>query len=252
MPAGRPVVLAAVLIVSVLAGGLPAGSSGSGADPFSQRKEEREEMVRTQLKSPGRTTITDKAVLAAMLRVPRHAFIPPSEQKYAYWDSPVPIGYGQTISQPYIVGLMTQALELKPGMKVLEVGTGSGYQAAVLAEITPEVSTIEIINPLFESARDRLKKLGYDTVRTVPGDGYYGSLENAPFDRIIVTCAALHVPPPLLAQLKSGGKMVIPVGGGFEVQRLLLITKDRSGRRTSETLTLVRFVPLLREAPKTK
>ena len=209
-------------------------------------------MVRTQLKGLGRTTITDEAVLAALLRVPRHAFIPPSEQKLAYWDGPVPIGHGQTISQPYIVALMTQALELKPGMKVLEVGTGSGYQAAVLAEITSEVWTVEIIKPLFETARQRLARLGYNTIRTLQGDGYYGSEENAPFDCIIVTCAALHVPPPLLAQLKPGGRMVIPVGGGIEVQRLLLITKNEAGGRTSRTLSLVRFVPLIRESPKTE
>lgn len=247
----RPIVFfAALLMVSALSTGPSAGSAASEGDAFSQRLPEREEMVRTQLKGPGRTTITDKAVLGAMLRVPRHAFVPPSERKYAYWDSPVPIGYGQTISQPYIVALMTQALEIKAGMKVLEVGTGSGYQAAVLAEITPEVWTIEIIKPLFEKARQSLANLGYNTVRTVQADGYYGSGENAPFDRIIVTCAALHVPSPLLEQLKPGGKMVIPVGGGIEVQRLLLITKDEAGRRTSQTLSLVRFVPLIREAPK--
>lgn len=243
--------LAVVMIISALSTTSAVVWAASADDPFSRRQQEREEMVRTQLKGPGRTTITDKAVLSAMLRVPRHSFIPESEQQYAYWDSPVPIGYGQTISQPYIVALMTQALELKPGMKVLEVGTGSGYQAAVLAEITPEVWTVEIVKPLFEKARSRLQDLGYNTVQPILGDGYYGSETNAPFDRIIVTCAALHVPPPLLAQLKPGGKMVIPVGGGIEVQRLLLITKDASGKRTSQTLSLVRFVPLLREFPKT-
>ena len=141
---------------------------------------------------------------------------------------------------------MTQALELRPDMKVLEVGTGSGYQAAILAEITPHVFTIEIIRPLYQNAKDRLQNLGYKTVNVALGDGYYGMKDAAPFDRIIVTCAALHVPPPLFEQLKPGGSMIIPVGGGFETQRLLLITKDEEGRRTSKTLELVRFVPLIR------
>ncbi len=179
-----------------------------------------------------------------MLKVPRHFFVPPERSALAYQDSPVPIGHGQTISQPYIVALMTQAMELKPGMKVLEVGTGSGYQAAILAEITPEVFTIEIIRPLYEAASGRLKNLGYESVKVLLGDGYYGWQEFAPFDRIIVTCAALHIPPPLFDQLKPGGKMVIPVGGTFETQRLLLVTKDESGGRSSKALELVRFVPL--------
>ena len=203
-------------------------------------------MVETQLKGLGRTTIIDKAVLAAMLKVPRHLFVPESMTNQAYEDSPLPIGHGQTISQPYIVALMTQALELRPDMKVLEVGTGSGYQAAILAEITPHVFTIEIIKPLYQNAKDRLQNLGYKTVNVVLGDGYYGIKDAAPFDRIIVTCAALHVPPPLFEQLKPGGSMIIPVGGGFETQRLLMITKDEEGRRTSKTLELVRFVPLIR------
>jgi protein-L-isoaspartate(D-aspartate) O-methyltransferase len=160
----------------------------------------------------------------------------------------VPIGFGQTISQPYIVALMTQALNLHPGMKVLEVGTGSGYQAAILAEITPEVYTIEIIEQLYKRARGTLKDLGYDSVKAFNGDGYFGVEDDAPFDRIIVTCAALHVPPPLFKQLKAGGRMVIPVGGRFETQRLLLVQKDSNGKRTSRNLGLVRFVPLVRGA----
>jgi protein-L-isoaspartate(D-aspartate) O-methyltransferase len=213
-----------------------------------ERQQERTRMVETQLKGWGRTSITDTAVLRAMLKVPRHLFVPESMRTQAYDDSPLPIGHGQTISQPYIVALMTQALELKRGMKVLEVGTGSGYQAAILAEITPHVFTIEIIKPLYESARDRLKNIGYNTVTVAFGDGYYGMNDAAPFDRIIVTCAALHVPPPLFEQLKPGGRMIIPVGGAFETQRLLLITKDEEGRRTSKALELVRFVPLIRGA----
>lgn len=206
-------------------------------------------MVDTQLRGPGRTEIVDQAVLRAMLKVPRHVFIPEVNQRLAYTDGPVPIGYGQTISQPYIVALMTQALQLKPGMKVLEIGSGSGYQAAILAEITPLVFTMEIILPLYESATMRLRGLGYSTIKTLQGDGYYGWQEFAPFDRIIVTCAALHIPQPLLEQLAPDGKMVIPVGGNFETQRLLLVTKDGDGKRRSETLTLVRFVPLIRNDP---
>ncbi|MDQ7782435.1 MAG: protein-L-isoaspartate(D-aspartate) O-methyltransferase [Desulfomonilaceae bacterium] len=226
-----------------------AADVGTGPDAFSERTEERKEMVRSQFRGIGRTTITDKAVLDSMLRVPRHSFVPAKYRAFAYRDSPMPIGYGQTISQPYIVALMTQALELKPGMKVLEIGTGSGYQAAVLAEITDRVYTIEIIKGLYVSASERLSHLGYSSVHTKLGDGYHGWKEHAPFDRIIVTAAALHVPPPLFEQLKPGGKMVIPVGGQFETQRLLLVKRDDEGRRTSETLTLVRFVPLLRDAP---
>jgi len=213
-----------------------------------ERQQERTRMVETQLKGWGRTAITDKAVLDAMLKAPRHLFVPEPMRARAYDDSPLPIGHGQTISQPYIVALMTQALELKPNMKVLEIGTGSGYQAAILAEITPHVFTIEIIKPLYESARERLKNLGYNTVRVALGDGYYGMKDAAPFDAIIVTCAALHVPPPLFEQLKPGGRMIIPVGGGFETQRLLLVTKDEEGRRASKALELVRFVPLIRGA----
>lgn len=203
-------------------------------------------MVRTQLTGHFRTGITDKAVLDAMLEVPRHLFIPQANRVFAYYDTPVPIGHGQTISQPYIVALMTQALDLQPGMKVLEVGTGSGYQAAILAELTQHVFTIEIIEPLYHRAMTALQTLGYDSVSVRLGDGYYGLKENAPFDRIIVTCAAQHIPPPLFEQLKPGGKMVIPVGGQFETQRLLLVTKGEDGGRTSKTLELVRFVPLIR------
>lgn len=246
-----------VLISSICAAVLGIGldgvfSPGRGAElpaAFSERQPDRKQMVDSQFKGWGRTTISDTAVLQAMLKVPRHLFVPPNYIALAYQDSPVPIGNGQTISQPYIVALMTQALELKPGMKVLEIGTGSGYQAAVLAEITPDVFTIEIIRPLYEAAADRLKKLGYGSVKVLLGDGYHGWKEFGPFDRIIVTCAALHVPPPLFDQLKPGGKMVIPVGGTFETQRLLLVTKDESGGRSSKALELVRFVPLIRGTP---
>ncbi len=238
--------LAAILLVrpniEVLASTTP--------DPpaFAERQKERDKMVQVGLKGFGRTAITDPATIRAMERVPRHFFVPEAAKPLAYQDGPLPIGYGQTISQPYIVALMTQALELKSGMKVLEIGTGSGYQAGVLAEITPNVFTIEIIKPLYEAAKNKLEQLRYDSVKISLGDGYYGWKESAPFDRIIVTCAALHIPPPLFEQLKPGGKMVIPVGGNFETQRLLLVTKDESGGRSSQTLELVRFVPLIRGA----
>jgi protein-L-isoaspartate(D-aspartate) O-methyltransferase len=213
---------------------------------LSDMQQERKRMVETQLKGLGRTPVENPAVLQAMLTVPRHLFVPNSNRRLAYEDTPLPIGFGQTISQPYIVALMTQALAVEPGMKVLEVGTGSGYQAAILAQITPHVYTVEIIDQLYQTASRRLQDLGYSSVVVRQGDGYYGLSEGAPYDRIIVTCAALHIPAPLFDQLKPGGKMVIPVGGGFETQRLLLVSKDEQGGRKSETLELVRFVPLIR------
>lgn len=244
------VLLNGVFWALVLAVGLDSTAPAAGKPDLggsqSDRRVERERMVRTQLQGGGRTPVTDQAVVRAMLKVPRHLFIPERRRIFAYMDTPVPIGYGQTISQPYIVALMTQALKLKPGMKVLEVGTGSGYQAAIIAEITSNVFTVEIIEPLYERARNTLKRLGYDNAIVRHGDGYHGMAEFAPFDRIIVTCAAQHVPPPLFEQLKPGGIMVIPVGGQFETQRLLLVQKDEHGKRTSKTLELVRFVPLVR------
>jgi protein-L-isoaspartate(D-aspartate) O-methyltransferase len=243
------VVMAALVTIfaSVLADPTPmlAESNDSSARTYGRQKE-RDAMVATQLKGFGRTTITDPDVLKAMLKVPRHLFIPRGRRRFAYDDTPVPIGYGQTISQPYIVALMTQALGLKPGMKVLEVGTGSGYQAAILAEITPHVFSIEIIDPLYRAAQDRLGEMGYESITLRNGDGYYGMEDHAPFDRIIVTCAALHVPPPLYKQLKPSGRMIIPVGGRYETQRLLLVRKGKDGKRRSRSLELVRFVPLVR------
>lgn len=215
-------------------------------EKFGERADERLAMMESQLKGLGRIPITDKDVRDAMHKVPRHLFIPESNKRLAYADSPVPIGYGQTISQPYIVALMTQALDIKPGMKVLEIGTGSGYQAAILAEMRAEVFTIELLKPLYELAKNNLAQLGYSHVMCLQGDGYYGWPERAPFDRIIVTCAALHIPQPLTDQLKPGGKMIIPVGGPFETQRLLLVSRDSEGKRKSQTVTLVRFVPLVR------
>jgi protein-L-isoaspartate(D-aspartate) O-methyltransferase len=198
-------------------------------------------MVRTQLLKRG---IADEAVLNAMKTVPRHSFVPVALRGHAYEDRPLPIGHDQTISQPYIVASMTEELHLKAGMKVLEIGTGSGYQAAVLAQITPHVFTIEIKGGLHVTARDNLRLLGYKTVQARKGDGYYGWKEEAPFDAIMVTAAAPHVPPPLVEQLKPGGRMILPVGPAFGTQDLQLVTKDEKGRVRTRSLYAVRFVPL--------
>ncbi len=188
----------------------------------------------------------DPRVLAVMNEVPRHEFVSAWHRDDAYDDRPLPIGHGQTISQPFIVALMTDMLEVGPDDVVLEVGTGSGYQAAVLAHLVQDVHTIEIIPALAGAAEERLGRLGYDDVRTYTGDGYYGRREAAPFDAIVVTAAANQVPPPLIQQLEPGGRMVIPVGGGFALQHLMLVEKDADGRvRTRQTLP-VRFVPLTR------
>jgi protein-L-isoaspartate(D-aspartate) O-methyltransferase len=186
----------------------------------------------------------DPAVAAAMGRVPRHAFVPRHQRRYAYENRPLSIGHGQTISQPYIVALMTELAGLEQGDTVLEVGTGSGYQAAVLAELTDRVFTIEIIEPLGRLAAERFPKLGYHTIRWRIGDGYYGWKEAAPFDAILVTAASDHIPPPLIRQLKPGGRMVIPVGGRFQVQQLMLVEKDQEGKVVTRQILPVRFVPL--------
>jgi len=209
----------------------------------SEFQEERAHMVQTQMVQR-RPAIRNTSVLEAMRQVPRHLFVPWALQPSAYGDHPLPIGHGQTISQPYIVALMTEALEMKSGAKVLEIGTGSGYQAAVLSELTPRVFTMEIINALGKEARQRLQKLGYHTIRVRIGDGYFGWPDEAPFDGIIVTCAAGHIPPPLIAQLRDGGRMVIPVGGVYQVQRLMVVTKDNQGKVRTRELLPVRFVPM--------
>jgi len=200
-------------------------------------------MVYTQMRS---RDITDERVLAVMEKVPRHEFVLPENLEQAYDDHPLPIGYGQTISQPYIVALMTQMLDLLPGQKVLEIGTGSGYQAAVLAELTDQVYTLEIIPELARSARATLNRLGYDYVTSKQGDGYWGWEEHAPFDAIIVTAAPDHIPQPLLSQLADGGHMVIPVGPPGGYQSLWLITREGDEFRNFNWGG-VRFVPLTRE-----
>ena len=186
----------------------------------------------------------DSRVMAAMARVPRQLFVPKKYRGKAYENVPLPIGHGQTISQPYIVALMTDLLELKRGDRVLEVGTGSGYQAAILAELTDEVYSIEIIEPLAERAAKVLKQQNYKNVQTRFGDGYYGWRGAAPFDAVVVTAAADHIPPPLVRQLKPGGRMVIPVGSRFMVQQLVLLKKDLQGNISLRQILPVRFVPL--------
>ena len=183
-------------------------------------------------------------VIAAMEKVERHRFVPAALSAVAYLNRPLPIGHGQTISQPFIVALMTDLLKVKAGDKVLEIGTGSGYQAAVLAEIVGSVYSIEIIEPLGKEAGERLKTLGYRNAQTRVGDGYYGWPEAAPFDAIIVTAAASHVPPPLLKQLKPGGRMVIPLGTQFMTQYLMLVEKQQDGSVTNRQILPVAFVPL--------
>lgn len=222
-----------------------AEAQDAGQEHFSHL---RERMVKNQISHPPdyRQPVRDKKVLEAMRTVPRHLFVKPQDISRSYWDCPIPIGYGQTISQPYIVALMTEMLDVKPEHKVLEVGTGSGYQAAILSCIAKDVYSIEIVRTLGEQAALRFKRLKYGNVRTKVDDGYYGWKENAPFDRIIVTCAATIVPPPLLKQLRPGGKMCIPVGGQYAVQFLTIINKSMAGTISMQKMLPVRFVPLTR------
>ncbi len=194
----------------------------------------------------GRAVLSER-VMAALNKVPRHRFVPPGEERHAYDNRPLPIGHGQTISPPFIVALMTDLLDLKAGDKVLEIGTGCGFQAAVLGELAREVYTIEIVVPLAKEAAARLAALGYRNVSARSGDGYLGWPEQAPFDAIMVTAGALEVPPALVQQLKPGGKLVIPVGPQWSGQDLLVIEKDASGKTTTRKALAVRFVPLTRE-----
>lgn len=208
---------------------------------FSQRVQERHKMVLTQIQA---RDINDPNVLMAIRTVPRHAFVPAAVRSLAYADQPLPIGLGQTISQPYIVAFMTQALGLRSDSKVLEIGTGSGYQAAVCAEIAREVYTIEIIGELAAAAAKRLKELGYQNVFVKTGDGFYGWPQKAPFDAIIGTAAAGRIPRPLLDQLAPGGRMVLPVENKEGFQYLVLVTKKKDGTISQKTLLPVTFVPM--------
>lgn len=215
--------------------------SGTSAQP-DPNQEVREKMVSEQIQARG---IHSRAVLDAMKRVPRHQFVPAQYRHEAYADKPLPIGYGQTISQPYIVAYMTEMIKPEPGFKVLEIGTGSGYQAAVLACLVKDVFTIEIVDELAVVSSERLKSMGYQNVSAKAADGYYGWKEHAPFDAIMVTASADYVPPPLIEQLKEGGRMIIPVGSPFQVQMLKLVEK-KGGKITSRNLLPVRFVPFTR------
>jgi len=214
-----------------------------GEDPFAAQ---RRSMVEQQIERRG---VTAPSVLSAMGEVPRHLFVPPGYRDKAYDDSPLPIGNGQTISQPYVVALMTQLLDLKPGDRVLEIGTGSGYQAAVLSKLVKDVYTIEILEPLGLQAQRTLQEIGAKNVHVRIGDGYKGWPEAAPFDGIVVTAAPERVPQPLLDQLRVGGKMVIPVGAFF--QNLLVITKTADGIE-KRSIIPVRFVPMTGEAQDPK
>lgn len=231
--------IACLMMTAMLLAGYPQPAQ---SDEFDQA---RRDMVAYQLASRG---ITDAEVLRAMGKVPRHRFVPAGLAAMAYEDHPLPIGHDQTISQPYIVALMTEVLALRPGQRVLEIGTGSGYQAAVLAEMGVTVYSIEIIPELGEGARGNLSAAGYSQVRVKIGDGYLGWPEAAPFDGIIITCAPSQVPEPLKAQLAEGGRMVIPVGGR-SYQKLVLLTK-KEGRIREERVVDVRFVPMVDEKGK--
>jgi protein-L-isoaspartate(D-aspartate) O-methyltransferase len=226
---------------------LAVGGCGQKAPPPFDFAKQRQLMVQQQLVTRG---INDARVLGAMAKVPREEFVPPDARAAGYEDGPLPIGYGQTISQPYIVAFMTEQLRPKPSDRVLEIGTGSGYQAAILAELVSEVYSIEIVEPLVKNAEATLQRLGYKNVHVKIGDGYKGWPEEAPFDAIIVTCAPDKVPQPLVDQLKDGARMIIPVGDRF-AQQLYLLEKKNGQLKQSATLP-VRFVPMTSEAQRQK
>ena len=212
----------------------------TSANEPSDIRQARDDMVREQIENRG---VKDPRVLAAMREVPRHLFVPQNLRSKAFTDRPLPIGDGQTISQPYIVALMTEVLSLTASSRVLEIGTGSGYQAAVLAAVAGDVYTIEIKAKLYEQAARTLRTLQLDTVKTRLGDGYYGWTDQAPFDAIMITAAVDHIPPPLLRQLKDGGRLVLPLGNPFSYQNLVLVTKNAEDY-TVKQITGVLFVPL--------
>ena len=202
------------------------------------------DMVSEQIEARG---VRMPSVLAAMRRVPRHCFVPEAVVPAAYEDSPLPIGHGQTISQPYIVALMTELVRPEPGFTVLEIGAGSGYQAAVLAELVKQVYTVEILAPLAQAAAERLRRIGYRNVEVIQGDGYLGWPTQAPYDAILVTAAAPQIPPPLIVQLKIGGRMVIPIGEPDGIQELVLVEKNAPEKIHATPVLPVRFVPFVRQ-----
>ena len=234
----------AVMLYSVITA---FGATGPADDPYSAARQAMLEEIAADVRLTSKSLNTealDPRVLEAMATVPRHELVPDELRDVAYENRPLPIGHGQTISQPYIVAIMTDLLKFEPGQRVLEIGTGSGYQAAILGELGGEVYTIEIIEELGVQARMNLQRLGYSNIEARIGDGYYGWEEQAPFDAIVVTAAASHIPPPLIRQLKNGGRMIIPVGSRFMVQQLLLVEKDAAGKVTTRQILPVRFVPL--------
>jgi protein-L-isoaspartate(D-aspartate) O-methyltransferase len=242
----RPECSSVPLVLLMLLAGAGSPAARAEDDFATQRRQMVDEIAavaRSAAAESGKPTIS-AGVMAALNKVPRHRFVPPDQERAAYENRPLPIGYGQTISQPYIVALMTDFMRVEPHHVVLEVGTGSGYQAAVLAELAQSVCTIEIVEPLAVEADRRLRQQGYPRVRTKVGDGYYGWEECGPFDSIIVTAAASHVPPPLVRQLKPGGRIVIPVGAAFLTQYLLLIEKNADETLVTKQILPVRFVPL--------
>jgi protein-L-isoaspartate(D-aspartate) O-methyltransferase len=226
-----------------------AGGGAQGQEPYARERAAMLQEIAAMARDTGAETgrpVFGARVMAAMAKVPRHRFVPASYGALAYANQPLPIGHGQTISQPYIVALMTELLDPKVGDTVLEIGTGSGYQAAVLAELVASVYSIEIIEPVGKNAAALLQQLGYANIHTRIGDGYNGWPEHAPFDAIIVTAAAAQVPPALVTQLKPGGRMVIPIGGPGDVQVLHVMVKQADGSISSQRSLLVRFVPLTR------
>jgi len=237
-----------VILFTFLVGIVSAGMAfSSDSDEYRAKRERMIEEIEGDVKATSRRIgkkELSKSVMKGMANVPRHEFVPGNLRRSAYENRPLPIGYGQTISQPYIVALMTDLLDIEGDDIVLEVGTGSGYQAAILAQLVKKVYTIEIIKELGEQAKGRLEDLGYKNIAVQVGDGYYGLEGLAPFDGIIVTAAANHVPPPLIKQLRPGGRMVIPVGGAFMTQQLMLVEKRNDGKIITKQVLPVIFVPL--------
>jgi protein-L-isoaspartate(D-aspartate) O-methyltransferase len=245
----------ALFVIGILGLGWPAfsqeGKAVSSTHPaFSERLRDREEMVDKDIANYPYQPVQDARVLKAMRRVPRHVFVPEDIRAYAYRNSPMAIGYDQTISQPFIVAHMTELLDIKPEHKVLEIGTGSGYQAAVLGELCDHVYTIEIVRPLGIKAKALLEELGYENIQVRIGNGYEGWPEEAPFDRIIVTCAPDQVPEALVDQLAPGGQIVIPVGEQNRTQYLVTVSKNKKGKISSKAHYPVRFVPMTGKAEK--